>query len=224
MSSQATALYADQHEQFQPYRAVSKAAVVSLILGFLSLAGLLAPVMLVLPLIGIIFGAAGYFSVRRYPNELTGATLAKISTTVCLLLFVGGAGFHGYVYATEVPDGYERITFYELKPREESPELPFAPEALELDGKKVFVKGYVYPDGQQTNIRQFVLVPDMGTCCFGGQPALTDMIQVTLKDPHRVSYSRRQRKLGGILRVDSRKKPVSGLDGVYFQLEADYVQ
>jgi hypothetical protein len=64
----------------------------------------------------------------------------------------------------------------------------------------------------------------MGTCCFGGQPKLTDMIQVTLADPLRIKYSYQRRKLAGVLKVDRRLKPISGLKGVYYQLEADYVK
>ena len=68
------------------------------------------------------------------------------------------------------------------------------------------------------------MVPDMKTCCFGGQPALTDMIEVTLRDPLRVDFSYTRRQLGGILKVTPYKKAVSGLDGVYYQLDADYVK
>ena len=64
----------------------------------------------------------------------------------------------------------------------------------------------------------------MKTCCFGGQPALTDMIEVTLQDPLRVDFSYGRRKLGGILKVSPNKKGVAGLDGVYYQLDADYVR
>ncbi len=95
---------------------------------------------------------------------------------------------------------------------------------VELNETRVFIKGYVYPDGQSSNIKQFVLVPDMGTCCFGGQPKLTDMVQVTLKDPHRIRYSYQLRRLAGVFRVSPYKKSIAGLDGVYYQLEADYVR
>jgi hypothetical protein len=132
--------------------------------------------------------------------------------------------YHATVYATELPPGCQRISFADLQPSKNAPQSPVPPEALDLNGKRVFVKGYVYPDGQQYNIKQFVLVPDMGTCCFGGQPKLTDMIQVTLRDPLRVEFARRLRRLAGTLTVDVRLKPVSGLHGVYYQLDADYVR
>jgi len=88
----------------------------------------------------------------------------------------------------------------------------------------VFIKGYVYPDGQQYNIKRFILIPDMGTCCFGGQPKLTDMVEVTLRDPLRTVFERRKRRLAGTLSVDLRLKPVSGLGGVYYRLDAEYVR
>lgn len=214
----------DQQEDFRPYRALSKLAVASIFLGILSFTALLSPALLLLPMIGIFLAAFGFLSIQRYPDELTGRAAAIGGGTLCLLLLLGSVVLHATIYVTEVPPGYQRINFFMLQPEEESPELPFAKAALELDGKQVFVKGYVYPDGQQSDIKRFILVPDMGTCCFGGQPKLTDMIEVNLKDPHRVVYSRRKRKLGGILNVDTQKKLVTGLDGVYFQLEADYVR
>jgi hypothetical protein len=64
----------------------------------------------------------------------------------------------------------------------------------------------------------------MGTCCFGGQPALTDMIEVTLREPKRIRFSYKRRSLGGVLKVDPTLKEISGLTGVYFQLDADYVR
>jgi hypothetical protein len=49
-------------------------------------------------------------------------------------------------------------------------------------------------------------------------------LEVTLKDPLYITYNQRMRRLGGVLKVDERKKPVSGLDGVYYQLDADYLK
>jgi hypothetical protein len=34
----------------------------------------------------------------------------------------------------------------------------------------------------------------------------------------------RKRKFAGTLRVDPRLKPVSGVNGVYYQLQADYLR
>lgn len=212
-------------EGYEPYRAISKGAVVSTILGvFFSFGALMLPELIVFPLVGLIAGWLSFGKIRRFPTEYSGKIPAIIGIVMNGLLLVTSVTYHTISYATEVPEGYERISFSQLQPVGERPDLPVSPQALALNGKKVFIKGYVYPDGQQNNIKKFVLVPDMGTCCFGGQPKLTDMIEVTLAEPHRIRYSLARRKLAGELKVDTMLKPVSGLNGVYFQLDADHVQ
>jgi hypothetical protein len=211
-------------QDFQPYRAICKSAVASLALGLLGLTALLGPLLLILPVLGVVFGLLGLSKIRRYPMELTGRTVAQLGLVGSGALLVIGSVWHAVAYAREVPEGYRRVTFDDLQPIPEARELPVSPAALKMNHEKVFLKGYVYPDGQRFNIKRFVLVADLGTCCFGGQPKLTHMVEVTLRDPYRVEYSLRKLRLGGTLKVDTRIKPVSGLGGVYFQLDADYVR
>jgi hypothetical protein len=45
-----------------------------------------------------------------------------------------------------------------------------------------------------------------------------------LRDPLRVEFARRKRKLAGTLKVDGTLKPVSGLGGVAYRLDANYVR
>ncbi|MBP87409.1 MAG: hypothetical protein CMJ64_11915 [Planctomycetaceae bacterium] len=223
MSVETKTIDSAREEGFAPYRAVSKAAVVSLVLGLASVVGLASATLLVLALVGFVLGLIGWRSIVRYPAELTGKPMAILGVVLSAMFFVVGASKHMHEYATEVPEGYERISFRELQP-EKGSRMPIPPGALELSGQQVFVKGYLYPDGQQDNIQRFVLIPDLGTCCFGGQPKLTDMIEVTLEEPLRVSYSMRKRKFAGLLKVDPRLKPVSGVNGVYYQLQADFLR
>lgn len=210
--------------QYHPYRAVSKAAVLSLAFALGSLVVLLHPIFLFLPVLGIFFALFGLANIKRYPQELTGRATARIALILAAVLLVGGATRHAYIYATEVPEGYARISFTDLQPTDEAPHWPVSPKALELNGKKVFIKGYVYPDGQQYNIKHFVMVRDLGTCCFGGQPKMTHMMEVRLQDPNRVEYAMRKRKLGGVLRVNPMPKQIGKLGGVIFELDADYVR
>lgn len=224
MSSEATFAEASYDESFHPYRALSKAAVTSLVLALFSIAALLFAELLVLPLAGLALGIVALRNMRRYPDEVSGKPIALIGTVGCALLLVGGSALHAVTYATEVPEGYERIAFNSLKSPPRAPDFPPA-EALQLDGQRVFLKGYIHPsvDGMGA-IKKFVLVPDLGTCCFGGQPPLTHMIEVTVTGKQHVEYSQRKRKLAGVLHVDRRLKPITGLQGVYYQLEADYVK
>jgi hypothetical protein len=211
-------------ELYRPYRPVSKAAVASLLLGILSILVFAGKPMLVLPFAGFFCGLVGLRAIRRYPDEYSGRIAAWIGVVSCLLFFLSGASFHAIVYATEVPDGYQRISFADLQPSKDQPNLAISPKAFELDGKRVFIKGYVFPGGQQYDIKRFVMVPDMGTCCFGGQPKLTDMVEVILEDPLRVDFARRKRKFAGVFHLNKELRQVGKAGMVAYRLEADYVR
>ncbi|HTN74307.1 MAG TPA: hypothetical protein VL096_03640 [Pirellulaceae bacterium] len=206
------------------YRTLSKAALLSPILGIFALAGLAFPSLLVLAVAGFALALVGLSSIRRYPDEYSGRWLAITGLVFCSLLAIGGTTMHAVEYATEVPEGYQRISFYDLNPEDpKAPALP-PPGAVALNGQQVFIKGYVFPDGQGDDIKQFVMIPDLKTCCFGGQPKLTDMILVTLREPHRTVYNQRRRKLTGVLKVNSYLHPVSGVTGVFYELDAESIQ
>jgi hypothetical protein len=224
-------VYVDDDSEFDQldavYRSMSKAAVGSLVLAATSLLGLLFPLLLVTGLFAVLIGLVGLKNIRRYPEELTGRRMAWTGIAGGLLLFVGGVGMHTYIYLTEVPPGYERITFSDLEVEEDAGRGRSGPALPEqLDGKDIFVKGYMHPGvADLGEIRQFILVPDMGTCCFGGQPALTDMIEVTIQGKRGLKYSRRKRKLAGKFHVSYQLKQVAGgLRGGYYELEADYAK
>lgn len=212
-------------EAYLQYRALSMAGVFSLALGILSLPALLFASLLLIAFLGVVLGLFAIIRIARRKDELTGYRLAATGLVLSLVAFIGGSARAGYEAAYEVPPDAKPIAFEELQPDQRYPQMPIPPSALQLDGQRIFVKGYVHPGvDRRTGIKQFILVPDMKTCCFGGQPALTDMIQVNLKDPLRIDYSISKRKLAGTLRVSALKKPVNGLDGVYYQLDADYLK
>ena len=212
--------------EFDRYRAVSFGAVASISIAVLSIVTpLLAHAnsyFLILPLLGTIVGACTTISLRGRQNEFVGIGYARTGLAISALSLGLGTFLSIYTYATEVPEGYERISFSDLQPLPSRKDMPFSPKAAELSESNVFVKGYVYPDGQMDNIKQFVLVPDMGTCCFGGQPKLTDMIQVTLKDPLRTKYSYTRRSFAGTFRLNATSADKVG--NVIFHLDADYAK
>jgi hypothetical protein len=200
------------------------AAVAAVMLGVISLPSMLFPRLLFIPVVGIGLATFALRTLRRRRNELTGRGLAIAGMAISVFSLVGGAAIATTVYVTEVPEGYHRISFEQLQPDKHNPGLPVSEAALELNGQKVFIKGYIYPADRTSELKRFILVPDMGTCCFGGQPKLTDMIEVTLRDPHRARFSFQRRKIGGVLQVDTQLKEINGLTGVYYQLDADYIR
>jgi hypothetical protein len=126
---------------------------------------------------------------------------------------------------TEVPDGYERISYVELQPDAAEAGQQVPPSALALEGKKIFIKGYVYPGRQKEGIRRFLLVRDQGECCFGGNPKITDRILVELEEPLRLAYTPRMHKLGGVFHVEAQSAAIDNAQGgVFYHLKADYLE
>jgi hypothetical protein len=99
---------------------------------------------------------------------------------------------------------------------------------LELDGKRVFLKGYMFPtDGRP--VSEFTLCRDSGECCFGGQPSPWDMVRVVMKDPPRAQHTTWRRKVAGVFKVREPdfSKPIheGNVDHhIYFYLEADHLR
>lgn len=206
------------------YQSVSRAAVGALVLAVLGLLSFLVVGLVILPVVSLLLGINALVSIRRYPDELQGKSLAKFGIALALITVIAAPGYHAYIYATEVPPGYERIAFGTLMSAKNAPDQPPA-EALGLDGKKVFVKGYIHPTSMDApRAKKFVLVPDLGTCCFGGQPPLTHMIEVTLSGDDFAKKSMRTQKLAGTLRVNQQLKPIEGLQGVYYTFQADQIK
>src|SRR5262245_56652765 len=91
------------------YRALSSYAVLSLALGVLSCMTVLDWWLAVFPASAVLLGLFALLQIRWRPEELTGGPLAKIGIALALVFWAGGWSWLGYVYATEVPEGYERI-------------------------------------------------------------------------------------------------------------------
>lgn len=224
------------------YKPLSTMAVASLVFGVLSLSMFfaggqfenalpLAP----LPLIGLALGLRSITIMRANPEQYSGVGIARAGTLLSAACLVGGLGFTGYVHATEVPDGYVRTSFGELKPDEVDLRgnhyIP--PEIAKLEGQKVFIKGYMRPGTHYSDagsavgngIRTFLLVRDNNQCCFGDISTVKyyDQVAVAMATKERLSYNPRLFRMGGTLRVfpenagDSSKGPT-------YVLEADYAK
>lgn len=207
------------------YRSLSRSAVASLVLAVVGAGAFLSPVLVPLLALGVLCGVMAIRTIRSNPQDYCGGGLAITGTLLGALLFAGSVGYHSYVYAHEVPPDTQRIHFDLLQPTDPNNTYITPPDrAVALDGQRVFIKGYIHPDAGMAPVATFILVPDYGTCCFGGQPKATDMIEVRLADGLRATYSMRKRKLAGVLRVNPELRPVDSLGGVFYTLEADYIQ
>lgn len=209
-----------------PYRAISRAAIVSIALFLPAMLGLVQAfaVMLVFALFGIGAAVMGLRTVSRYPDEFSGKPLAMAGLALNSLLLVGGVAQHSYVYATEVPEGYTRVSFFDLQQPEHLPDLPNA-KAMEIDGQAVFLKGYIHPSSGSGLLRRFILVPDLGTCCFGGQPRSTDMIEVTLTGGQTVTAGLTKLKLAGKFMLNPNAQKSADFDNrIFYQMRVDQLR
>ena len=210
---------------YEHYRAVSSAAVTSLIVGLLSSLALLDWPLVAVPVIGVALGLYAMGTVKRRSDELSGAGLARAGFLLSLAFAILGPARLTYVYVTELPEGYERVSYSELQPDDNQPGQIVPPSALALEGKKIFLKGHIYPGTQKSGIREFLLVRDQGDCCFGGNPKITDRIHVKLDDPLRLTYEPRLHNLGGTFHVEAQQNAIDGAKGgVLYHLQADYLK
>lgn len=209
-----------------PYRTLSRSAIMAAVLAAVSSLGFIFPPLLLLAAVGLVLGVVAWTTIRCYPNEYIGKPVAMLATFTSLIILTGGTAWHIYDYSTEVPDGYERVTFSELQPNIEKREYPVPKRAFDLQGKPIFIKGYIHPGVDSLGrVTHFVLVPDMGTCCFGGQPKMTDMVEVKIVDgAPGVKYSTRRVKLAGKFALGQQQQEVIGLKDVVYHLEANHVK
>ncbi len=206
------------------YKSLSRAAMLCIVFGLFGLLAWISPLLLFLPAVGLLFGVVALANIKKYPNELIGKPFALVGMFFCVSILIASPIRHIYIYYTEVPEGFERVSFGSLKSRMGEPDFP-TEEAIALNGKKVFLKGYIHPTSISSNsTKTFVLVPDWGTCCFGTQPPLTHMIQVRLVNDGYAYKSVRQHSVAGTLEVHPYVKPVEGLEGVFYEFEAEHFQ
>jgi hypothetical protein len=97
--------------------------------------------------------------------------------------------------------------------------------ARDLDGKLIFVRGYMYPGPYQFGLKQFIISRDNGKCKFCiPNPRSTDVIGVILVGDLRIDYTSRLVGLGGRFHVVPKDDQVHLFGDPAYQLEADYVK
>jgi hypothetical protein len=217
------------------YRALHTGALIGLVLGISSVfvaitaANSFGGCLLVtpIPLVGIVVSLRALATIRRCPEQYTGRSLARLGLVLSLVFLIGGVSYGGYMYSTEVPDGYTRISFNEMKPDElqERSGIKVPPDISALEGQKIFIKGYIRPDSITVprGIKGFLLVRDNNTCCFGDLSKIKyhDQILVTMVGDHSINYSQGVIRIGGMLHIEP-QYAMPGAPRPVFSLQADY--
>jgi hypothetical protein len=217
------------------YRAIHTGAIVGLVLGVLSVFTLISAAttleacLLVtpIPILGMFVSLRSWAKIRRESDQYTGAWIALAGCLLSTFFLVAGVSYGLYIYRTEVPEGYERISFESLRPTElqERGGVLVPPEIQALAGKRVFIKGYIRPGSSpvRTGIDRFLLVRDNNQCCFGDLSKVKyfDQMAVKITSSDRVEDTLRILRMGGILEIIPENIAL-GPGYPVFSLKADY--
>jgi hypothetical protein len=209
----------DDADPADDYRAASTPAIAGLALGVLSPLALVDWWLGLIPLAAIVLSIAGIRQTTKWPQEFTGKWLAIAGLALGLLSFGAGQARLWMIYVNELPPGYSRVSYTELQPQRGDSPNSIPPEAIALNGKKILVKGYIYPGNRQEGITRFLLVRDQGDCCFGGNPKITDRIQVTLTDPKGCRFHSGLFKVAGTFRIQPVGDAVDANGMVFYHLD-----
>lgn len=123
--------------------------------------------------------------------------------------------------AAAVAQDAEDISFddvkLELEKNEDYGRDVLTDRVLELEGKRVVIRGYMLPSFQRSGIEKFVLVRDNQECCFGPGAKLYDSMIVMMAEGESVEYSTRPIALEGTFRVKAMK--LGGTLAAIYQLK-----
>lgn len=205
------------------YRPIPMLIPISMGFVFLSLTAAMIPELLAIPVIGIVLASLALRQIRQSHGNLSGSWMAISSIAIQAIIAVSFAAMHAYSFATEVPPGFDRVNFVADIAKKgfvnDGGMTGLHPDVQNLIGKKVMIKGYMYPSKTMDGIRQFVLCKDNDQCCFGGQPKTTDMILVRMNGDKTAYYKTGLVAVAGVFHAQ-RAVDESGLEPVY-QLECD---
>jgi len=210
----------EYEEEQQQYRVLSTLAIASLVCAVLSFLTSLHWCLAILPVLGIVLGFLAARRISRAPKELTGRRLAQAGMILSVVFGVLGFGWQTYLRFAEVPAGYEPISYATLQPNPDVPGELIPPAAARLDGKRVFIKGYI-DRSRQISSKQFVLchkLPHCSTCAAFNKAS--EMIYVELLGELEAQDTNQQIRVGGVLHVVES----TNYGGVPYHLRADYIR
>ena len=91
-----------------------------------------------------------------------------------------------------------------------------------LDGKKVLMLGFMLPIDEVTDIKQFLLVESLWSCCYGQPPNIHGIVRAIMPKGKTLDYQFEPLKLVGTLKIEATKMDDYVVD--IYQLQIDYVE
>ena len=193
-------------EETVDYKQIATLGVGSLVAAIVSILGFFWTPFILVAVVGVALGVLGLRKIMRAPEEIGGFTLTSTATALSVLLAISATCWRVYYFYHNAPPGYEIVEFDSMALTKDG---AVAPEIAALNGRRVYVEGYMYPTKRHAGITDFNLVRTLGHCQFcspGTNPA--DMIAVSMERGNEVNY--RANKLvgvGGVLYVAEDFRP-----------------
>ena len=207
------------------YRPVPVVAVVGFVLALLSSVALFFWLALPLSLIGLLISTLALFVIRRNKSIYSGTLIAVAGMLMSLGFLAGGIAYQVYIYKTEVPEGFQKINFVQDISDKgfitKNGQTEIHPDILALDGKKIFLKSYIYQTGKLKDLESFLVVKDNQSCCFGADPAIEDRVGVIMQPGKSIDYKSGKIGIAGTFRLNKNftngeREPLFLIDGEYF--------
>ena len=200
------------------YRAIGSLSVASFVFGLISFVAFFSGFLLIVPLLGLLFGTLSARKIIAMPTVMGGLRLTVAGMILSFLFGSMAIWWQYYSYYNFPPSGYQELTFYDFAAGS-SDAVPN--EIVKLDGQKVYVKGFMYPQKLQEGIVKFALVEKITPSIFAGaSPHPTDMILVEIKTGQAIDYRAKPIRIGGTLRV----RRDYNYDNLPYTIEADIVR
>jgi hypothetical protein len=170
--------------------------------------------------VGRLVGWKAMQRINAAPDEWTGRELAMLGMGLSIFCWIVGYGWLIFDTSSEKPAGYEWITYDKLQPDPNMPAEPIPQTALDMQDKRVYIKGFMKARRQQTGIKEFVLCPSNGECPFcNPDPKPTEMIRVILQGDMQTNFTTHQIGVGGRFQVDQ-----ADSSGIPYAIEAVYIR
>ena len=212
----------DRYED-EPYRAVSSAAVVSLVFGIASILAFLDWMLLFFPLVGLVAGLMAGRKVRQYPEQFSGGGLARTGVLLSLAALVAAPVWLWYSMISEAPEGYLRISYAELQPDRGTRRRisPVRRRSWMASGSSSRVSCILDRSDRAFGVSSFAATTALAAL-EGLRRNPPTWSNVRLAGELKAEYATRVTRVGGIFHVDPSSSG-SGLDARY-HLEADFIR
>lgn len=187
------------------YRAISVLAIVAFVFSLFTPLMLLSNWFVIFPLIGAVCGLFGLYNILSCPFDYTGRYFALAGIIFSLVLGVASACWGIWNYYFHIPYGYTAVDFMELRPDPKTNQFPPHIQELVQDGRKVYIRGFMYPGRQMAGIQNFMLVRTVEHCKFcSPEQNPFDMISIHCLGELRVPFRTRAVHVGGVLYLNEK--------------------